>query len=370
MDIGIVHPNLIYPRGAEKQVSKLSHYLQKLDNEVTIYTFEKSEPYYFDDELKNVNIVSLDEKWIIKSKLGLDIPRWYLLSKKLSKELKNHDILNYHNFPAQWVSNFTTMPGIWTCNEPSFYFRMSNMKRSMLAPVFKFDRYMSKNIDLIFSLDSNVKKDIEIQYPNKKVEVIGSSVDLDKNITHIENESFDILFVGPISHQKRPLDIVKAVSLINSKNNFKLHFVGESTSENLLDEILNIAKKNQIDINIYGYITDEKLYELYNLADLSVFVPEFQPWGIFPLETILAGIPTIISNSCGIIEIFDKEEISDFIVETGDINSLSNKIQDILDNERHYINKVDKISKFLKKNYSWEKYSKRVYGEFSKFLEK
>ena len=35
------------------------------------------------------------------------------------------------------------------------------------------------------------------------------------------------------------------------------------------------------------------------MADISVFVPESEPWGIFPLETILGGIPTIISDQCG-----------------------------------------------------------------------
>ncbi|WP_297897472.1 glycosyltransferase family 4 protein [Methanobrevibacter sp.] len=370
MDIGIVHPNLIYPRGAEKQVSKLSYYLEKMGNDVTVYTFEKSDPYYFDNELKNVEIVSLGKKWITNSKLGLDIPRWYLLSKKLSKELKNHDILNYHNSPAQWVSNFTEMKGIWTCNEPPFYHRVNNIEKYLLKPVIKFDRYMSKNIDLILSLDSKVTLDIRDRYPKKEVNIIGSSVDLDKKITHINNEFVDILSVGPISYQRHHLDIVKSISLIKDRKKFKLHFVGEVLSEKLLDEILYICKEKQIEICLYGYVTDEKLHELYNIADLSIFVPEYQPWGIFPLESMLGGIPTIISSSCGIIEIFDKETIFDFIVETGDINSLYNKIQDIIENKEYYSKKTNKISEFIRNNYSWEEYSKRVYNEFSKFLEK
>ena len=59
MDIGIVHPELIYPRGAEKQVCKLSYYLNKMGHDITIYTFEKEDNYIFDSYLENVKIVSL-----------------------------------------------------------------------------------------------------------------------------------------------------------------------------------------------------------------------------------------------------------------------------------------------------------------------
>ena len=65
MDIGIVHPELIYPRGAEKQVCKLSYYLDKMGHDVTIYTFEKEKKYAFDPLLENVDIISLNKKWSI-----------------------------------------------------------------------------------------------------------------------------------------------------------------------------------------------------------------------------------------------------------------------------------------------------------------
>ena len=52
MDIGIVHPELIYPRGAEKQVCKLCYYLNKMGHDVTVYTFEKEGTYRLIDYLK------------------------------------------------------------------------------------------------------------------------------------------------------------------------------------------------------------------------------------------------------------------------------------------------------------------------------
>ncbi len=88
MDIGIVQPELIYLRGAEKQVCKLGYYLTKMGHEVTIYTFEKKENYGFDSSLENVNIVSLDTKWFINSIFSSYHERITLLYKYLRGYIK------------------------------------------------------------------------------------------------------------------------------------------------------------------------------------------------------------------------------------------------------------------------------------------
>ncbi|MCE7700140.1 MAG: glycosyltransferase, partial [Methanobacterium paludis] len=113
MNIGIVHPELIYPRGAEKQVCELSYHLNKMGHEVTIYTFQKEDDYIFDSLLKNVNIISLNTKWIINSIFEFNQLRWAHLIKKISLKIGDHDIINAHNHPAQWIAKFTDIPTVW-----------------------------------------------------------------------------------------------------------------------------------------------------------------------------------------------------------------------------------------------------------------
>ena len=43
------------------------------------------------------------------------------LIKKISSKIGDHDIINAHNHPAQWISKFTDIPTVWMCNEPHIY---------------------------------------------------------------------------------------------------------------------------------------------------------------------------------------------------------------------------------------------------------
>ena len=272
MDIGIVNPELIYPRGAEKQASKLCYYLDKMGHEVTFYTFEKAENYQYDPLLSNVEIVSLNKPWIMHSYWMIEEARWAYLTRKLSQKIGNHDIINAHNHPAQWISKFTDIPVIWKCNEPYMYYY-----KYYFSSIHKLiDSNLSSKVKLILSLDSKMEDIIKNMYPNNPVKTIGSGADLERKIKHSDNEYFDSIFIGPIHPQKRPLDIVKAFAMVKDKiPNIRLHFVGDVISAkdiigtNMKKEMEEIASVNKIDIIFHGSVSDEKLYELYDIADIQ-----------------------------------------------------------------------------------------------------
>jgi len=364
MDIGIVHPELIYPRGAEKQVCKLSYHLNEMGHDITIYTFEKKENYLFDYLLENVKIVSLDTKWSINLLFGLNHIRWVHLIEKLSSKIGDHDVINAHNHPAQWISKFTDIPTVWMCNEP---YRYNSSALNRLNLFYNMDKSLTSNVNLTLAFNSTMKETIQESYPDNQVEIIGSGVDLGRPINHIDNEYFDSIFVGPLHNRKRQLDIIKAFSLINDKiPNIRMHFVGNEVgllSKRLKMSMIELAKKNQIEILFYDSISDEELYGLYDIADISIFVPESEPWGIFPLETILGGIPTIISDQCGMKDILPYNHL---IVETGNIKQLADKILEVKAQNDYYRNITLKTSKIISENYSWKSYSRRLEKIFYK----
>ena len=104
---------------------------------------------------------------------------------------------------------------------------------------------------------------------------------------------------------------------------------------------------------------------MYDIADISVFVPESEPWGIFPLETILGEIPTIISDQCGAADVLPNNK---FVIETGNIKQLTNKILDVKKNTSEYKAETLIASEIIRKNYSWEAYSKRMEDMFKKVI--
>jgi glycosyltransferase involved in cell wall biosynthesis len=355
MDIGIIQPELIYLRGAEKQVCKLAHFLNEWGHNVTIYTFEKEKNYAFDPLLQNIDIISLNQKWINPSLSFLNHFRWYYLINKLSTKIKELDVINVHNHPAQWISKFTDIPVVWMCNEP-YRDKISNQGLGRLYPANLIDSHLTSDLNLILTISPEMKQIIKNRYPGKIVKIVGSGVDLEREIKHVDNAYFDSIFVGPIHPQKRPLDIVKAFSLVKEIKDIRLHFVGNVLSDSLKKEMNEIAFNNNLEIIFYGAVSNEKLYELYDIADIAIFVPESEPWGIFPLETTLAGIPTIISDQCGVTHLLEDHSI----VKTGDIERISKKILEVYIDYDQYLKRMQKIRKIISKNYSWDSYSKKI----------
>jgi glycosyltransferase involved in cell wall biosynthesis len=198
---------------------------------------------------------------------------------------------------------------------------------------------------------------------------VGSGGGLIREINHVHDDYFDSIFIGPLSHPKRPLDIVNAFSNLNNEiPNSRLHFVIGNTgivSNRIKKEMVELANENDLEIFFYGSVSDERLYELYDLADIAVFVPESEPWGIFPLETLLGNIPTVISDQCGMKSVLPN---NDLIVETGNIEEISNKILDIYKNYEDYKLKTSQIAKIVRAEYSWENYTKRMLECFNELI--
>lgn len=355
MDIGIVHPELIYPRGAEKQVCQLSYWLNKMGHGVTIYTFEKNDNYLFDHLLENVEVISLDTKWVVNGLFDLNQYRWAYLIRKLSSKIKGHDVINAHNHPAQWISKFTDIPTVWMCNEPY-------PKKNRL------DSSYSANVKLALSISTVIEEMVKDRYPQLNVETVGSGAGLDMKVVHEDNEFFDLVFVGPLHPKKRQLDIIEAFSLIGEKiPNVRLHFVGGEVgilSKRLKNRMKEQASKNHIEIHLYDSVSDDELYKLYSIADISVFVPESEPWGIFPLETILGGITTVVSDQCGVKDLVDKE----LVVETGNVQELADKILEVVADPMKFSEKTLRSANLIQKNYSWQAYTERMEQYFSSVI--
>ena len=157
------------------------------------------------------------------------------------------------------------------------------------------------------------------------------------------------------------MDILNALVLIkNNIPNIKIHFVGKIInflSVKPKNEMTKIADENGIEIAFYNSVSNKKLYELLDIADISIFVPESEPFGIFLLETVLGGIPTIISDQCGAKEILTDDYP---VIETGNIKQLANQILKMKDNPKNTKEITLENSRIISKKYSWKSYSERM----------
>jgi glycosyltransferase involved in cell wall biosynthesis len=122
--------------------------------------------------------------------------------------------------------------------------------------------------------------------------------------------------------------------------------------ENLIQQL-----QLQKDMEFQGIITEKKLREFYNLADVFVFPSFYEGFGLPPLEAMACGCPVITSNAASLPEVVDNAGI---MVDPLNIDGLAEAIYNVLTNDGL---REDMIKKGLEraKMFTWERTARETY---------
>lgn len=112
-----------------------------------------------------------------------------------------------------------------------------------------------------------------------------------------------ILFVGSIEPRKNLVGLISAFDKIKTKVKHKLVIVGGKGWLNSEIYVAIKEKKLENDVVFTGYVSDEELVALYNLADLFVYPSFYEGFGIPPLEAMACGTPVITSDTSSLPEV-------------------------------------------------------------------
>lgn len=204
---------------------------------------------------------------------------------------------------------------------------------------------ISKNIDLIYNaIDFDKFKTID-----NKQEL--------KNIMHKYHLPDDfLLFVGNVKPHKNIKNLLLAIEDIN----VNLVIVGKKDGFITVDdEIANLIKDSEkLRNKIYftGYVEDDDIPYIYNLAKLFVFPSFYEGFGIPPLEAQACGCPVICSNAASLPEVCADSVLycNPYCVE-----DIGDKIQILLNDKN--LQKTLKQKGFENiKRFSWEQSAKNI----------
>jgi len=161
--------------------------------------------------------------------------------------------------------------------------------------------------DKIITVSNSSKQEILKFYPyaNDKIDVIYLGLDkIYKVIDTIVKEK-TILYVGSLNERKNFSSVIEAFELLNTRN-YKLLIVGNFSSNFSINDttshIIQRAKANN-NIEFQSNISDDKLVEIYNKAELFIFPSFYEGFGLPPLEAMVCGTPVITSNISSMPEV-------------------------------------------------------------------
>ncbi len=217
---------------------------------------------------------------------------------------------------------------------------------------------------------SNFSKNEIVKYTKttKQIDVIYNAINFDKfKVTKEEKtlyetkekynlpESF-ILFVGNVKPHKNIKNLLLAIKTLD----INLVVVGKKDGFITGDEnILEIIEENSLQKRVFftGYVQDEDIPLLYNLAKLFVFPSFYEGFGIPPIEAQACGCPVVCSNVASLPEVGEKDSV--IYCNPYNVSDIKEKIELVLDNDNLREKLIKKGFENIKR-FSWEASAKKI----------
>jgi glycosyltransferase involved in cell wall biosynthesis len=114
-----------------------------------------------------------------------------------------------------------------------------------------------------------------------------------------------VLYVGTIEPRKNLAGLLESFALLKSKKVFQGQLVVAGMKGWMVENIGELIKKLDIqtDVIFTGFISDDQLCQLYNMAELFVFPSFYEGFGFPVLEAFCCGVAVITSKTSSCAEI-------------------------------------------------------------------
>lgn len=106
-----------------------------------------------------------------------------------------------------------------------------------------------------------------------------------------------------------------------------------------------------------GFIDDEDLPVIYNLAKCFVFPSKYEGFGIPPLEAMACGVPVLSSDASSLPEVLGNAAL---YFKSGDVDELKKKLIELIRMDRLKINELIQLGQDQVNKFSWKKEAKTL----------
>ncbi len=166
--------------------------------------------------------------------------------------------------------------------------------------------------------------------------------------------------VGGIEPRKNSINLLKAFVAVRAvQPAAKLMIVGGATLfdyQDYRDEFMSLVDSCRVadGLILPGVVSDERLTQLYGLADAFVFPSVKEGWGLVVLEAIASGLPVLVSNQAPFTEFLSAESAA--LVDPADVDAIAAAMLKII--EPDVINRLTSHGPTILESYSWQRSAK------------
>lgn len=224
--------------------------------------------------------------------------------------------------------------------------------------------FIDKFSDDIFAVTGALTEDLEKYFPNRKIYSFAPYTQMDpkEEIKTDSNFHNRIISVGRLTQRKNQLELIKAFQLLNLEGT-ELVFLGawDEDYKQICDDY--IAEHHLKSISFLGHVDDP--WSMITDKDLAVFPSSMETFGLVYVESVLNGIPTILSDNAGHRSAFEYMNEQGHMYHLGDLEALTRTISDTLAQFNKEKREAVQAVPSLKERYSLES----VYANITEKLE-
>jgi len=236
------------------------------------------------------------------------------------------------------------------------------------ADVILTDSFFSKN-EIVELLKISPEK-VQVVYCgcNKNFRIIDDIIEIDRMRLKYNLPKNFILHVGTLEPRKNITTLVLAFNLLKKKELIEHKLIICGNRGWYYDDIYNKVRELKLEKEVVftGYIPNEDLPFLYNMADVFVLPSLYEGFGLPVLEAMACGCPVVSSNTSSIPEVVGDAGI---LVDPYNIDEIANGILKIIKDEE-LRNDLIKRGVEQSKMFSWENTAKQILDIFEETLHK
>lgn len=343
MRVGI-NEVLIYSRSSgtqKREMNVLPEVLKKIElaaGRSFVYFSRNLEEKYINQLTANIKNISI-ERTPLPS-----LPTYQRILKGFSYWHKQvlRDKLDLFHTSYYPVPNLT-IPTILTVNDVRFLHLPKTYRRARYWFLRAVVPSSLARATRIIAISQNTKDDLHhlLGVDEEKIDVIPLAISsqfypiseedrLDKvrNILNLPKNF--ILFVGHLEPRKNLKRLIHAYLKVRQKFDCKLVIVGKPEWSS--HRVLDIVTENNLQKDIFftGYVDDEDLPALYNLAKVVAFPSLHEGFGLPVIESMACGTPVVTSSVSALPEIAGDAAV---LVDPYDIDAIADGIMKVLDDD-------------------------------------
>jgi glycosyltransferase involved in cell wall biosynthesis len=337
--VGIVHPRFVELGGAENVILWLAASLNRRGHQVTVVATEFSSamkaqfsslgcavrvlppcPVYKRKPWERLKIGVVAGRPFVglltDDVISINDPRAIShFGEELARRLRGLDLVNVHNCPAIWWAGAARTQGLqvpllWSCNEPyrNLYpqrlggeLPLPDDLRVVLEPL---DQQYAQQPDAVLCISDYVRQAVVDLYGRDDAVCVPLGIPGERPRPSRGDPTFGaplrLLLVSRLTPLKNVENVVKALRLLPNATTLRL--VGDGP---LKSDLQTLAREEGVSDRVIfaGFLDDEGLHAAYRTADVFVFTPRGEPFGLVLVEAAAAMVPAVTSRTGGPAEI-------------------------------------------------------------------